>query len=138
MTSAKSIIGVVVAAVILVSMFTPLTNVIAGSTGTQNVANESVTADVGNYTNLKGYDLKEGSVTVTGNGTTYSEGTDYEIDYKAGELKALSSGSIADGETLDVSYDYQAADNTTSTITGLIPLVMALVGVMMFAQKMDL
>jgi len=139
MPTAKQTVGVVVAAIILVSLFSPITTVIAENTGTQSVANEAVTADVGNYTELGGYNVEDGTVTVTdGSGTTYTEGTDYEIDYNAGELKALSNGSIADGDTLDVSYDYQAADSTTSTIVNLIPLLMALVGVMMFADKMNL
>lgn len=139
MATPKQVISAVVAGIILVSMFSPITNVVGSNTGTQSVANESVTADVGNYTDLDGYQLKDGTVNVTDdNGTTYTEGTDYEIDYDAGKLKPLENGSIADGDTLSVSYDYQAADNTTSTIAGLIPLILTLVGVMLFADKMGL
>jgi len=128
----------VVAGLILVSVFPAVSQSITDNTGVQSVGNESVTADVGNYTDLDGYNIKDGTVTVENDGTTYTEGDDYEIDYEAGELKALDSGTIEDGETLTVSYDYQASGKTTATIANLIPLVMALVGVMLFARYMDL
>ncbi len=138
MANTKQVMTAVVAGLILVSVFPAVSQSITDNTGVQSVGNESVTADVGNYTDLDGYNIKDGTVTVENDGTTYTEGDDYEIDYEAGELKALDSGTIEDGETLTVSYDYQASGKTTATIANLIPLVMALVGVMLFARYMDL
>lgn len=40
--------------------------------------------------------------------TTYVSGTDYTINASSGMIKVLSSGSIADGATLHVDYDYAA------------------------------
>jgi len=40
--------------------------------------------------------------------TTYVAGTDYEVDAKAGLIKALSTGSITDAETLHFTADYAA------------------------------
>lgn len=40
--------------------------------------------------------------------TTYIEGTDYELNTRLGMVKVLSTGSIGDGDTLHVDYDYAA------------------------------
>jgi hypothetical protein len=51
-----------------------------------------------------------GSVTVTDSGdtTTYTEGTDYRIDYIAGTIRGLSGGAISPGDTVKVDYDWVA------------------------------
>ncbi|MEW8253771.1 MAG: hypothetical protein AB2747_05415 [Candidatus Thiodiazotropha taylori] len=41
--------------------------------------------------------------------TTYVEGTDYQVNYELGMIRALSTGSITDGETLHMDYDKAAA-----------------------------
>ncbi|MBV6340181.1 hypothetical protein [Candidatus Magnetobacterium casense] len=56
--------------------------------------------------------------------TTYTEGTDYEVDYKAGMLYCQETGTIVDLATLHVSATYDALDvdvvsaGTATTITG--------------------
>jgi len=40
--------------------------------------------------------------------TTYVEDTDYEVDYLTGRIKALSTGSISDGDTLHVESTWLA------------------------------
>jgi len=45
-------------------------------------------------------------VTDDGGGTTYDEGTDYEVAEEAGVITRLESGSISQGETVEVTYDY--------------------------------
>lgn len=40
--------------------------------------------------------------------TTYVADTDYEVNTRLGMIKALSTGSISDGDTLHVAYDYAA------------------------------
>jgi len=47
-------------------------------------------------------------VTDSGGTTTYTEGTDYEVDTANGLLKVLSGGSITDGQALLVDYSYAA------------------------------
>jgi hypothetical protein len=41
--------------------------------------------------------------------TTYVEGTDYEMNYELGMIRALSTGSIGDGDVLHIDYDKAAA-----------------------------
>ncbi|WP_435346034.1 fibronectin type III domain-containing protein [Haloarchaeobius sp. HRN-SO-5] len=40
-------------------------------------------------------------------GTPYDYGEDYTVDWAAGEVTALSTGDITDGETVDVEYRYK-------------------------------
>jgi hypothetical protein len=117
------VIGLVI--VLGVVFLQPVVAVINDNTGVQSVGNESVTADLGNFTELNGYSLVNGSVEVTDDsGTTiYSEGTDYEVDYEAGKLKALTGGSISDGESLLVDYDYEATESGTTTVLGFVPVM---------------
>lgn len=44
--------------------------------------------------------------------TTYTNGTDYVYDAATGRVKALSSGTIGDGDTLHISYSYAALTST--------------------------
>lgn len=43
---------------------------------------------------------------VTNNGTTYVKGADYEIDYSAGKIKPLNTGSMAVSTTYYIDYDH--------------------------------
>ncbi|KJU85427.1 secreted protein [Candidatus Magnetobacterium bavaricum] len=70
--------------------------------------------------------------------TTYTEGTDYEVDSKAGMLYCKGTGAIVDLATLHVSATYDAIDvaavsaATTTTITGkLLMLGNPITGVIM-------
>ncbi|MCB1890368.1 MAG: hypothetical protein KDH20_22370 [Rhodocyclaceae bacterium] len=44
--------------------------------------------------------------------TTYVLGTDYEINYRLGMIRALSTGAIGDGDTLHVDGSYNAETGT--------------------------
>jgi hypothetical protein len=46
---------------------------------------------------------------------TYVEGTHYEIDYESGRIKALSTGTITNGEALDVDYEWLKSDGYSVT-----------------------
>jgi hypothetical protein len=122
--AAKLVLGVALAVTIGIIVLQPVVGAINDSTGVQTEV-ENVTADVGNYTDLAGYDLKSGTITVNSSGgtTTYAQGSDYEVALDNGSLLVLSSGTISDGETLNVSYDYQATDSTTTTVLGFIPVM---------------
>ncbi|GIV73548.1 hypothetical protein [Caldilinea sp.] len=80
------------------------------SGSTASVTDEAVTANLNAWVNLVGARLKPGTVVVTNNvgSTTYTEGTDYVVDYGKGRLMALSGGSISDGQALLVDYSYDA------------------------------
>jgi hypothetical protein len=75
-----------------------------------SATDESVTAISDRYVDLVYRKLTSGTVVVTdsSSATTYVEGTDYLVDYDAGMIIAKGSGSIADGDTILVSYDYGA------------------------------
>jgi len=132
MASWKAIVGIVLAVAVASILLQPITMAVSTSTGIQTVDNETVTADVGNYTGLDGYYIQEDSEVVYGyNDTagsyeTLTEGTDYEMNYDAGQVKFLSGSSIVeDGEDVRVTYDYEATDDMTTTIIGYGPLFVA-------------
>ncbi len=80
------------------------------SGATVSVTNESVTADSDTWVDMDYARVQPGTVVVTDSTgvTTYTEGTDYVIDYGNGKLMALSAGSITDGQALLVDYTYDA------------------------------
>jgi hypothetical protein len=129
----KTIVGVALAVAIAAILLGPVVTTVNGQTGTQEVTNETVTAETGEWVNLDGYNVVESSVTVYGyndSDDSYEEaieGTDYELDADAGEIKALNSSSlIEDGEDIKVTYDYEATDAMTETIIGYGPTFLGL------------
>ena len=82
----------------------------AGESGLAvTVSNEAATSDAGAWVSLANKNLRRGSVTVTsdGGGTTYTEWTDYMIDYIDGRLYTFAApGAIGDATVLDVDYTY--------------------------------
>jgi len=71
---------------------------------------EMLTADLDTAVALRHRLVYAASVTVKNEtGTlTYTEDDDYEVDYAAGAVTALTSGDIVDGQTLAVTYTYAA------------------------------
>lgn len=83
----------------------------AGDTGyTGTSTSETVTADLDVWVQMTYKRLTPGTVVVTNSGATvtYTEGSDYVIDYAGGRLKALTGGTITDGESLRATYNYTA------------------------------
>lgn len=74
------------------------------------VTNEVVTASHDAYVNLDGarLDWKSAVVTSSDGQTTYDYLTDYLIDHVDGKFMAKSTGAITNGQSLKVSYTYQA------------------------------
>lgn len=62
--------------------------------------------------------------------TTYVDGTDYEVNSRLGLLKVLSTGAIADGATLNLTYDKAAisARQITGSTDSIIRVRMVLDG----------
>jgi hypothetical protein len=119
----KLVLGIALAVVLGIVFLQPVLTAVDTSTGTQTET-ENVTAEFGSYSDLAGYELVDGSVTVTNaSGTTLTEGTDYELRLGQGSVKALDTASVSAGETLTVSYDYQATGSMTSTVIGFVPVM---------------
>jgi len=49
-----------------------------------------------------------------GSGTVYTRDDDYTMDYEAGEITALSTGNITDGQTLEIDYRYKIVGSYTA------------------------
>lgn len=72
------------------------------------VTDEAVVADLNVWVAMANKRVNVGTVVVTDHAgtTTYTEGSDYVIDYEEGKLMALAT--IADGQDLHVDYTYMA------------------------------
>jgi hypothetical protein len=99
---------------------------------TQNagaVGNEAVTARHDKWVKLTYRSVSNVVITNSTGVTTYTEITDYEIDYATGRIKALSTGSITDAQALLVDYHYASvtyptiAAGMTSTIEGYLRFI---------------
>jgi len=66
-------------------------------------------ASGGSQVNLGGYNIPQGSVTVTAGGQRLSENVDYQVDYSNGSVKILNQGILASGIPISISYE----DNAT-------------------------
>lgn len=126
--TAKVVLSLAVMAAIGVLMISPVSTVVADNTGTQSVVNETHAVDFNQTIDLRGYDVDPGSETVYGYNETagsYEEApaSDYTFHDSSGTLDLNSSSTLFDeGEDVKVSYDYQAADATTTLVVGFIPL----------------
>jgi len=119
-------VKLMIAVAIAATLVAPFTGAIAGNTGVVST-NETVSASVGDYQDLEGYEIDGATFSAEdSSGTALSEGTDYELNETAGTIKFLSGGSVSAGDSVKASYDYQATDGTTDTITGLLPLFVGL------------
>lgn len=78
------------------------------STVSGSVTDEVVVARLDKYVKLAHRNVSSVIVTNDTGVTTYVAGVDYEIALRTGLLKALSTGSIADTQTLKVDYAYAA------------------------------
>lgn len=138
MSTGGTIVALTVAVTIAIVLLPPVVASIGDNTGSQTVTNESVTADAGSYVELDGYNIDEGSETVrNASGSVMSSPGDYEMAYGNGSIKVNSSSTnIADGESITVSYTYQATSDTVATILGLAPLFVALLALVAVAGPM--
>ncbi len=61
-----------------------------------------------NVISLGAYNVPQGSVVVTAGGVTLTEGSDYSVDYNAGEVTILNQSIIDAGTNINVSLESQS------------------------------
>lgn len=134
----KKLIALMLAVVIAMTLFLPISNAVSNHSGVEAVGNESLSADPGSYQDVDGYDVDESTLEVewynstSGNYETLTEGTDYEFRYTPGEIKVDTSSDVSEGDELLLTYEYQKTDPTTTTVITLVPLMMGVlvIGIM--------
>lgn len=62
---------------------------------------------------LNGFNIPQGSVTVSAGGQKLMEGTDFQIDYNMGVVKMLNQGILNSGVPITISYEDNAAFGQT-------------------------
>ncbi|MCK5770936.1 hypothetical protein [Algiphilus sp.] len=94
-----------------------------------SVTDEEITAHMGAATQLANRNIDDGTaVTATGEGgsPSFTEGTDFTIDYRLGLLTPIEGGAISDGDAVLVSYTFlDASGNRVSG--GVKPQIRAVV-----------
>lgn len=82
------------------------------------VVDETVVLKIGKYTELANRNLASVGLVVTDTGATntYIKGTDYEVIYLTGQIRALKGGAITEGQSCKV--DYTAGAMTSKKIMG--------------------
>lgn len=63
----------------------------------------------GSDISLGGYNIPQGSVSVSAGGQRLAENVDYQVDYSRGSVKILNQGILASGIPINISYE----DNAT-------------------------
>lgn len=133
----SKIVLVLIGVTIAGTLFVPFQTSVNTSTGTQTVTNESVTVDIGNYSDLDGYHVDASSVTVYNSSGATVPSSDYDVKERPGQIRFNSSTYYSDGDTNQVTYDYEATSGSTTIIAGLIPLFVALLILGILASKVQ-
>lgn len=86
--------------------------------GAGTINNEAITAKLDKWVSLSKQNFQAAGLVVTNQAgtTTYVLGTDYEVNYRLGMIKALSTGAITADQVLNVDGSYNAT--TGSLIKG--------------------
>ncbi len=94
------------------ALFGSSSAIVAGS-----VVNEAGVARHDLWISLENIDVSSVVVTDVGAVTTFTEGTDYLCNEKAGSIFVLSTGTITDLEVLEIDYDFAAQDDVQAVLT---------------------
>ena len=86
----------------------------ASTQGSGTITDEVVVAKLDKWVQLSKQNFASAGFVVTDSAgtTTYTLGTDYEVNYRLGMIKALTSGAIAADESLKVDGTYNAISGT--------------------------
>lgn len=126
MPSGRMIAGTLIALTVVAVFIGPLSSVTEGNTGDVEF-DQSVTGDTSQYVEVEGvYEITGNYSVELSDGTSLTEGTDYEINQTDGTILAIDSTNVNDGDTLVVKGEYSATDGTTTTVATLVPLFAAL------------
>jgi len=93
-------------------------NEVAGAT----VSDEAVLGYHDLWSPLANIQVSAVVVTDVGASTTFVENTDYVVNSVSGTIKVLSTGSITDGELLEVDYTFVTQENIEAVTTGTPPI----------------
>lgn len=84
----------------------------------QSVANESnvldTTGEGAEVAALAQQDVRNVVVKNSAENTTYTEGTDYYVEYESGRVIRITTGAITSGQDLHISYDYPTSRAVTN------------------------
>lgn len=82
--------------------------------GAGTITDAPVTAKLGAWVQLPAENFATAGFTVKNDAgtTTYVLGTDYEVNYRLGMIKALKGGAITEGQALEVSGSHNAVSGT--------------------------
>lgn len=138
MANARKLMALVIAATIAGTLLGPLAGTVADTTGRQTVTAENVTAN-NEFQELLGYDIVTGSVTVNDSSGNAVDSGNFTVRNEAGEIRVDNATStvVSDGERVEVSYEYQATSDSTTTVAGLVPLMAVLLILATIAAKMS-
>lgn len=96
----------------------------------ETITNETWTVNTGTYVELGEEPIEDGSETVyNSTGAVMTKGTDYEIGYDNGTIKALSGGDLTDGNTAEITYTHLYRSSTFLTIESNVNSAFVLIGV---------
>lgn len=82
--------------------------------GAQRVRQESFTSDHGSAVNLDQDNLIEGGEVVYDGATQFDRGIDYQIDYLAGTITTLSTGTMTNNSGFNIDYDFKPVNSHTA------------------------
>lgn len=131
MASGMKVAGVMIAIAIGAMLFMPINTAVTENTGSVDVENESVTAELDTYVDLDGYEIESGSETVRWYNETsdsyepLDSSTDYDLRTGAGAINVTSDSPVSNGDEVLVSYTYASTDGTESVILEMIPVLVA-------------
>lgn len=136
MANGRLVAATLIAMTVVAVFIGPLASITGSNTGTVGEV-DNVSADVGNYVELDGYDITANFSAYNDSGTELTEGTDYELNKSDGTILIKSgSSNVADGESVGAVYEYQASSSTTATIADLVPMLAGLLILGTAAAKM--
>lgn len=113
---------VVVGALLIIGLVVISSVYAASPTETHAVDDENVTVDYQNKQQLDpGEEVFSWSDTITVNasdGTTLTEGTDYEYYSNNGSIQFLNTSATTEGNTATVDYEYEAPPQMAQSVIG--------------------
>lgn len=110
----------------------PALNVAQTNATVQGAENESVTVDYTNNSTVSADAVSfNETVTITSEGTTLTDGTDYEWYHETGTVEWYNTSSTTEGDTAWVDYTYQYRTQETEDVSGMLASVSPVLGLLL-------